>query len=115
MANPTFPKDWGGEQFDLWKTHLSVEGQPLRAAFLFKGPGEFKPMTISSLGKNGDQIDRLSSTVADVSVIQHCHSITAPVVNMARVYASDPRHPRRYLVIDGYDTVKTLRHFNYID
>jgi hypothetical protein len=114
LGEPDVPKDWGGEQFDLWTTRLSVEGQPLRAAFLFKGPAEFKPMTISSLGKNGDQIDRLSSTAADVLVIQHCHSITAPVVNMARVYASDPRHPRRYLTIDGYETIKILRHFKYI-
>ena len=37
-----------------------------------------------------------------------------PVVNMLRVYASDPRHPRRYLLIDGYDTVKLLHHFGYI-
>jgi hypothetical protein len=114
LGEPDVPKDWGGEQFDLWTTRLSVEGQPLRAAFLFKGPAEFKPMTISSLGKNGDQVDRLSSTAADVLVIQHCHSITAPVVNMARVYASDPRHPRRYLTIDGYETIKILRHFKYI-
>jgi hypothetical protein len=71
-------------------------------------------MTIASLGKHGDQIDRLSSTAADVLVVQHCHSITAPVVNMLRVYASDPRHPRRYLVIDGYDTIKLLHHFGYI-
>jgi hypothetical protein len=115
LGEPDVPKDWGGEQFDLWTTRLSVEGQPLRAAFLLKGPAEFKPMTIASLGKNGDQIDRLSSTAADVLVIQHCHSITAPVANMARVYASDPRHPRRYLTIDGYDTIKILRHFRYID
>jgi hypothetical protein len=114
LGEPDVPKDWGGEQFDLWTSRLSVEGQPLRAAFLFKGPAEFKPMTIASLGKNGDQIDRLSSTAADVLVIQHCHSITAPVVNMARVYASDPRRPRRYLTIDGYDTIKILRHFTYI-
>lgn len=115
LGEPDVPKDWGGEQFDLWTTRLSVEGQPLRAAFLFKGPAEFKPMTIASLGKNGDQIDRLSSTAADVLVIQHCHTITAPVINMARVYATDPRHPRRYLTIDGYDTIKILRHFGYID
>lgn len=114
LGEADVPKDWGGEQFDLWTTNLMVEGQPLRAASLFKGPAEFKPMTIASLGKNGDQIDRLSATAADVLVIQHCHTVTAPVVNMARVYASDPRHTRRYLVIDGYDTVRILRHFGHI-
>jgi hypothetical protein len=33
---------------------------------------------------------------------------------MLRTYASDLRRPRRYLVIDGYDTVKILRHFRYL-
>jgi hypothetical protein len=100
VGEPDVPKDWGGEQFDLWTTKLFVEGQPLRAAVLFKGPAEFKLMTIASLGKNGDQIDRLASSAPDVLVIHHCHSIIAPVVNMARVYAKDPRHPRRYIIID---------------
>jgi hypothetical protein len=85
LAVPDVPKDWGGEQFDLWTTHLLVGGQPLRAAFLFKGPAEFKPMTIASLGKNGDQIDRLSSSAADVLVVQHCHSITACCQHAARL------------------------------
>jgi hypothetical protein len=55
-GEPDVPKDWGGEQCDLWTpSRLSVEGQPLRAAFLFKGPAKFAPMTIAILGKNGDQ------------------------------------------------------------
>lgn len=56
----------------------------LSAAFAFKGPANFHPMTIATLGKNGDQIDRLAQTAADLIVVQHCHSITAPVVNMLR-------------------------------
>jgi hypothetical protein len=72
-------------------------------------------MTIATLGKNGDQIDRLAQTAADLIVVQHCHSITAPVVNMLKAYASDPRNPRRYMTIDGYDTLRILRHFGHID
>src|SRR5207248_8263000 len=64
------PKDWGGEQFDLWTTsRLTVAGKPLRTAFAFKGPAAFHPMTIATLGKNGDQIDRLAQTAADLMVI----------------------------------------------
>lgn len=114
LGEPEVPNDWGGEQFDLWTTRLFVDGQPLRAAFVFKGPSEFRPMTIATLGKNGDQIDRLARTAADVLVVQHCHVIRAEVTNMLRIYASDPRHPRRYLIFDGYDTVKVLRHFGYL-
>lgn len=115
LGETEIPNDWGGEQFDLWTAaRLSVEGQQLRAAFAFKGPASFHPMHISDLGKNGDQIDRLSQTAADLLVVQHCHAITAPVVNMLKAYASDPRNPRRYMTIDGYETVKILRHFGHI-
>jgi len=33
---------------------------------------------------------------------------------MLRVYASDPRHPRRYMIIDGYQTLMILRHFGHM-
>lgn len=116
LGEPVVPNDWGGEQFDLWTSNrISVGGQPMRAAFAFKGPAQFGPMTIATLGKNGDQIDRLAQTAADLIVVQHCHSITAPVTNMLKAYASDPRNPRRYMTIDGYETVKILSHFGYLN
>ena len=112
LGEPSVPKDWGGEQFDLWTNdRLSIEGKQLRAAIAFKGPAKFAPMTIATLGKNGDQIDRLAQTAADVLVVQHCHQITAPVINMLKAYASDYRNPRRYMTIDGFNTIRILRHF----
>lgn len=108
------PKDWGGEQFDLRTTVMSVEGQRLRAAIAFKGPARFRPMTIASLGKNGDQIDRLAQTAADLMVVQHCHTMTATVVNMLKAYASNFRDPKRFMLIDGLDTIRILRHFGYL-
>jgi hypothetical protein len=115
ISESEVPNDWGGEQFDLWSTVISVEGQRLRAAIAFKGPSRFHPMTIASLGKNGDQIDRLAQTAADLMVVQHCHTITAPVVNMLKAYASNFRDPKRYMLIDGFDTIRILRHFGYLD
>lgn len=115
IGEPEVPKDWGGEQFDLWTTNaVSVQGQPLRTAFAFKGPAKFSPMTIATLGKNGDQIDRLAQTAADLMVVQHCHAITAPVVNMLKAYASNPKNPKKYMTIDGYNTIRILRHFGII-
>lgn len=114
FSEPEVPNDWGGEQFDLWTTQISIEGRRLRAAIAFKGPSMFRPMTIGSLGKNGDQIDRLAQTAADLMVVQHCHTITAPVVNMLKAYANNFRDPKRYMLIDGYDTVRILRHFGYL-
>jgi len=112
LGEPDVPNDWGGEQFDLWSTdRLTVNGEPLRTAFMFKGPAKFSPMTIAALGKNGDQIDRLAQTAADLMVVQHCHSIRAPVLNMLKAYATNPRDPKRYMTIDGYSTIRILRHF----
>lgn len=114
ISESEVPNDWGGEQFDLWSTVISVEGQRLRTAIAFKGPSRFRPMTIASLGKNGDQIDRLAQTAADLMVVQHCHTITAPVVNMLKAYASNFRDPKRYMLIDDLDTIRILRHFGYL-
>jgi hypothetical protein len=114
LGEPEVPPDWGGEQFDLWTGRLSVAGQWLRAAIAFKGPAAFHPMRIADLGKNGDQIDRLAQTAADLMVVQHCHAITAPVVNMLKAYARNPSDPKRYMAIDGYATLEILRHFQKI-
>lgn len=70
-------------------------------------------MAIADLGKNGDQIDRLANTAADLLVVQHCHEVLAPVVNMLRTYAVQPGYERRYMIIDGYDTLRILRHFGH--
>jgi hypothetical protein len=114
LGEPQVPKDWGGEQFDLWTRRLSIDGEQVRAAIAFKGPAAFHPMRIADLGKNGDQIDRLAQTAADLLVVQHCHEITAPVDNMLRNYALSPERPRRYMTINGYETLAILKHHRYI-
>lgn len=109
VGEPVVPKDWGGEQMDLWTTRLLVDGRQTSAAFLLKGKSAFRPMTIDVLGRRGDQIDRMADTAAELLVLQHCHEVTPRVVSMLRAYASDYRNPRRYLVIDGFDTFRILR------
>ena len=108
LGEPTTPNDWGGEQADLWTAHLRVHGRAHTAAFLLKGPAKFSPMTIAMLGKNGDQLERLGRTAAEVLVVQHCHTIRPEVVSMLRSIASDFRHVRRYMLLDGYATYAIL-------
>jgi hypothetical protein len=108
IGEPTVPKDWGGERNDLWTTRLMVDGRPHRAAFLLKGPAKFAPMTIAMLGKNGDQVERLSQSPADLLVVQHCHEITEAVHGHLKTYASVHGKQRRYMLIDGYDTYRIL-------
>lgn len=109
LGEQTVQKDWGGELMDLWSTRLSVNGQQMHSAFLLKGPANFRPMTIASLGKPGDQLERLRKTAANLLVIQHCHEITPNVVGMLQAFASDYRNPRRYMILDGFDTFRLLR------
>ena len=108
------PKDWGGEKSDLFSSNISVNGKQMSAAFLFKGPSKFSPMTIAYLGRNGDQIDRLFSEPADLLVLQHCHKVTPPVRNMMRAYAARVHDLRHVCIIDGYDTVRILTAYGCI-
>lgn len=114
LGEPEVPKDWGGEQFDLWTDRITLNGRRVQAAIALKGPAKFHPMTVADLGKNGDQVSRLAQTAADLLVVQHCHTITAQVVHLLHAYAANPANPRRYLLLDGYDTIRILRHFEYL-
>lgn len=114
LGEPEHMKDWGGEQCDIWTDRITIDGGRHQAAFALKGPAKFHPMTVSDLGKNGDQIARLAHTAADLLVVQHCHTIKAEVVEMLRTYAMKPGHVRRYMVLDGYDTLRVLKHFGKV-
>ncbi|BDA71712.1 hypothetical protein CAL7716_058780 [Calothrix sp. PCC 7716] len=109
------PKDWGGESSDFFTSHLHIQGRRLSAAFLLKGPAKYSPMTLKHLGKNGDQIVRLSKEPANVLVIQHCHDILPPVIETLRVFATQPSKPRHYCFIDGRESLRMLKAFNLVD
>ncbi len=109
IGEPTVPKDWGGEASDLFSSRVVLEGKRVSTAFLFKGPAKFRPMTPADLGKNGDQIGRLFNEPADLLVLQHCHEVTPAVRKQMRAYAQQMGNPRRFCIIDGYDTFAILR------
>jgi hypothetical protein len=112
MGEPAIPKDWGGEKSDLFSSRVMINGQRISTAFAFKGPAQFKPMTLAQLGKNGDQIDRLFSEPADLFVIQHCHEVTPPVRSTMRAFAQQTGRLRLFCIIDGYDTFRILSAYN---
>lgn len=111
LGEPETPKDWGGEESDLFSANLSINGSRYTAAFLLKGPAQFHRMTPADCGKNGDQIYRLFNIPAQVYAIQHCHMIgpavrkTAEAFTLHRTFTS----PCRYMLIDGTDTARLLR------
>jgi hypothetical protein len=109
LSEAEVPKDWGGEETDLFTSNLSVDGKRLTAAFLLKGPARFHEMTLADCGKNGDQIYRLFNTPADVFVLQHCHKVSPAVRKTMEAFAFS-RYSRTcmFTIIDGYDTARIL-------
>lgn len=112
INEPVIPKDWGGESSDLFSSRVILDGQRVSTAFLLKGPAKFHPMTPADLGKNGDQIGRLFDEPADLLVLQHCHEVTSAVRKQMRAYAQQMGNPRRFCIVDGYDTIRMLRAYN---
>lgn len=103
------PKDWGGEQCDLYTGNISIAGKQLRTAFLLKGPSCYHEMTMRDCGKQADQIYRLFCVPADLYIVQHCHRIGPAVMRTVDAYARSRVTSRvRYAVIDGYSTAKLL-------
>lgn len=112
LGEPDVSKDWGGEECDLFSSNVLIDGRRTNVAIAFKGPSKFKPLECSDCGKNGDQIVRLFGSGAEVFVFQHCHKVQPAVrKTMAAFARGHLSGHRRFCVIDGYDTIKILRHF----
>lgn len=109
-------KDWGGEFADHFSRNIHIAGKRHTAAFLLKGPGsKHQPMTFRQLGKNGDQLFRLSKLPADLYVLQHCHEIAPAVLETLRNAIVQPHRKRRYLVIDGRDSYRLLKAYDKLE
>jgi len=112
VLGDTPKRDWAGEQDDHFSTSVHLAGERTSAAFLLKGPAQFKEMTPDMLGKRADQIYRLAATPAQLLVVQHCHDIGEAVRSTLRAFAIAPHNPRRYCLIDGKDTHKILKPYD---
>lgn len=108
-------KDWSGESSDHYTAGLHLNGKRISAALLLKGPANFTPMTAKRLGKNGDQIFRLSTEPADILIVQHCHEITPAVRATLRAFAVQPGRARRYCLIDGKDSYRLLKAYGLLE
>ncbi len=104
--------DWGGEQNDIFTTHLWLGGRQRAAAFFLKGPSVRQPLTIAKCGKNGDQIQRLFQSPADVFIIQFNGEIHERVVEEARqktrLLRTQGNPEAAFCIIDGIDTARLI-------
>ncbi|MBZ5567824.1 MAG: hypothetical protein LAN64_08230 [Acidobacteriia bacterium] len=80
-------RDWGGETNDLFTTHIRVKGKRYAAAFGFKGPGKSGLLTPGKMGKNGDQIQRLFESTAQVMIVQYEGEIAESVLTQMQKLA----------------------------
>lgn len=111
LSEPT-KKDWGGETNDHFSSSVSIGGQRKTAAFLLKGPTAFREMTLDMCGKRADQIYRLVQSEADISVVQHSHTIGEAVRGTLRKMIVYPGWPRKYCIIDGQATYRILKAYS---
>jgi hypothetical protein len=109
LLKDTPAADWGGELLDHFSSSVHLNGERTTAAFLLKGPAHFSEMTPKHLGKNADQIYRLTASTAQVLIVQHSHDIGDAVRATLRAFAVNPATPRRYCLLDGRDTYRLLK------
>jgi len=105
-------QDWGGERNDLYTSKIRLKGHRRTVAFAFKGPGTSGVLTPKKLGKNGNQIQRLFLSPAEIFVVQYHDQVDQDVIQQMQAFATlnSIREGKRiwYGVIDGDDTRKLL-------
>jgi hypothetical protein len=80
-------KDWGGEKNDLYTSNLTIKGTRYAAAIGLKGPAKTGILTPSKMGKNGDQIQRLYDSDAQVFLVQYEGQIAQSVPEQMKALA----------------------------
>lgn len=114
FSEPT-KKDWGGESDDHFSANVSVRGRRRTAAFLLKGPSQFREMTLDMCGTRADQIHRMVDSDADISIVQHSHLVGTVVRRTLRQLTVRPGCSRRkYCVIDGQATYRILKAYSLL-
>lgn len=119
IGEPFHKKDWGGEYNDLFTNRICIDGNRIRVAFLLKGRGVPRILTISDCGRNGDQIQRLFESPADLFIIQHVNYIHESVI---KEMIQKTMHLRRtsnpeaqFCVINGINTARILKAYEEFD
>jgi hypothetical protein len=99
--------DWGGEKNDLYTSRINLNGKRIASAIAFKGRATQGNLTPKKLGKNGDQVNRLFSSSAQLFLIVYHSRIEESVAEQMQAFAtgiSISGHKKIYYgIIDGTD------------
>jgi hypothetical protein len=111
------PKDWGGEKNDVFTTNLKIGGKRYHAAFALKGPGKkIKNLTPKHMGKNGDQIQRLHRSSAQVYFVQYWKDIDQSIVELMEQLALAKSFSENreifFGIIDGADSSRLIQAYS---
>lgn len=105
--------DWGGETDDLFSPRVWVRGKRVAGSFGLKGKATKGKLTPKKMGKNGDQIQRLFRSPADVFVVQYWGEIDASIYELMKSLASYKSlvegRPIYYAIIDGQDSRRLIQ------
>lgn len=106
-------KDWGGEKNDIYTTKLKIKNQRYHAALALKGPGhEVAKLTPRHMGRNGDQIQRLTSSSAQVFLVQYWKEIDQSVIDLmtelAKAKSATEGRRISFGIIDGEDSNRLI-------
>jgi len=115
IGEPFVPKDSPSETSDLQTNRLWLDGQQVSAVFSFKGRGLPRPLTPGNFSKHGTQINKLFTEPAELVVVQHCDKVTNDVRHHLRAFATRIDQLRPFLILDGNDTIRILRHFRKLN
>ena len=103
--------DWAGEKNDLL-TYLTMNGKKILVAFAFKGKSKklIKKLRPMDMGKNGDQVERLFTSPAEVFFVQFVGQIDDSMLTTMEQQATLKSYYTGkkiyYGIIDGNDTSK---------
>ncbi len=100
--------DMPGERFDVFSTHVRIGNKRIATAFAFKGPGKRGILKPLDMGRNGDQIQRLFGSRADLFMVQYWGQVDESVYQLMETFAvARSVHTGKrvyYGVIDGADS-----------
>jgi len=110
IGEPGKFQDWGGETNDIYTTRLVINKRRIAAAIALKGGGTNPPLTPKKMGKNGDQIQRMFKSPAEIFLVVFDapikESIMDDLENRAENNASAKKKTIYYGTIDGYDLAR---------
>ena len=98
--------DWGGERNDLFTTRVRLDKKRISAAIAFKGRATHGILTPKKLGKNGDQINRLFTSPAQLFLVVYHSEIDQSVLEQMKAFAvavGQAGQKIYYGIVDGKD------------